>query len=148
MYGLPKLMEFDKTRSPGQTRLVLDKPSGRIRSSVEVMYLPISGASPIFTQFSPFGSSVMNASIGLGEPPRSIRASSLNLRCSQSLASACWIDTKLEHEDAGGGDSRQLGNSVGWGSYVSRAKIAHPIWRYSRLVLRTEYILRRIPTGR
>ncbi|WP_217952441.1 restriction endonuclease subunit S [Adlercreutzia caecimuris] len=26
-----------------------------------------------------------------------------NLRCSQSLASACWIDTKLEHEDAGGG---------------------------------------------
>ena len=42
------------------------------------------------------------------------RYSSPNLRCSQSLASACWIDTKLEHEDAGGGfttawEQRRLG---------------------------------------
>ena len=83
MYGLPKLMELERTRSPGYTCLVFESPSGLIFSEVEVMYRPMLGASPIFTQFSPAGSSVIYVSIGRGDPPRSIRTRSENLRCSQ-----------------------------------------------------------------
>ncbi len=45
--------------------------------------LPNCGASPILTQFNPSSPSVIKASIGLGEPPRSINTVSQNLRCSQ-----------------------------------------------------------------
>ena len=83
MYGRPKLIEFDKTRSPGYTWRVFARPSGFIFSVVWVIYRPSSGASPIFTQLSPQGSSVMYRSIGRGEPPLSISTSSESLRCSQ-----------------------------------------------------------------
>src|SRR5690554_2427974 len=36
------------------------------------MYLEAAEASPILIQFIPFGSSVINLSIGLGDPPRAI----------------------------------------------------------------------------
>lgn len=99
MYGLPKLIELERTRSPGYTCLVFESPSGLIFSDVEVMYRPMLGASPIFTQFSPAGSSVIYASMGRGDPPRSIRTRSENLRCSQAVIR----DKKLH-----------LGNSVSW----------------------------------
>lgn len=99
MYGLPKLMELERTKSPGYTCLVFESPSGLIFSEVEVMYRPMLGASPIFTQFRPAGSSVIYASMGRGDPPRSIRTRSENLRCSQAVIR----DKKLH-----------LGNSVSW----------------------------------
>ena len=92
-------MELERTRSPGYTCLVFESPSGFIFSDVEVMYRPMLGASPIFTQFSPAGSSVIYASMGRGDPPRSIRTRSENLRCSQAV-----IQIGRLH----------LGNSVSW----------------------------------
>ncbi len=84
MYGLPKLIELDRIKSPGCTCRVLLRPSGFIFSEVLLIYRPSEGASPILTQFKPLVSSVMYSSIGRGEPPRSITTSSPNLRCSQA----------------------------------------------------------------
>ena len=53
MYGLPKLIELERIKSPLCTKRDFFKPSGLIFSLVDVMYLEPSWASPILIQFIP-----------------------------------------------------------------------------------------------
>ena len=53
IYGLPKLMELERMKSPFFTSLDFFAPSGVIFSSVDVIYLLLGFTSPIFIQFTP-----------------------------------------------------------------------------------------------
>ena len=59
IYGLPKLIELDKRKSPGSTYLDFFIPSGFIFWAVSVIYID-SVVSPILIQLIPPPSSVIN----------------------------------------------------------------------------------------
>lgn len=99
IYGRPKLIEFDKMKSPFFTCRDFKTPSGIIFSAVFVIYIESADVSPIFIQLIPLGSFVINLFIGRGDPPRSIMHTSPNftvghllILCKPSSSDKpCWI---------------------------------------------------------
>ena len=78
IYGLPKLIELDKIKSPGFTLRDFFAPSRVIFSADDVIYFSPGFTSPILIQFTPSASVVIKFFIGLGEAPRTIVATSPN----------------------------------------------------------------------
>jgi len=72
MYGLPKLIELVRRKSPLCTKRLFESPSTVIFSFVELIYIPSFSVSPILIQFIPSKESVRYSLIGRGELPRAI----------------------------------------------------------------------------